>query len=104
MLIDTPGMRELGNIGVSTAIGETFTDIQELSKSCRFTDCTHTTEIGCSLLMAIEKGELREERYRSYLKLLKESEYHQMSYVEKRKKDRKFGQFIKSAMKQHKKK
>jgi ribosome biogenesis GTPase len=104
MLIDTPGMRELGNIGVSTAIDETFTDIQELSKSCRFTDCTHTTETGCSLLMAIENGELSEERYRSYLKLLKESEYHQMSYVEKRKKDRKFGQFIKSAMKQHKKK
>jgi ribosome biogenesis GTPase len=104
MLIDNPGMRELGNIGVSTAIDETFTDIQELSKSCRFTDCTHTTETGCSLLMAIENGELSEERYRSYLKLLKESEYHQMSYVEKHKKDRKFGQFIKSAMKQHKKK
>jgi ribosome biogenesis GTPase len=104
MLIDTPGMRELGNIGVSTAIDETFTDIQELSKNCRFTDCTHTTETGCSLLMAIENGELSEERYRSYLKLLKESEYHQMSYVEKRKKDRKFGQFIKSAMKQYKKK
>ena len=104
MLIDTPGMRELGNIGVSAAIDETFTDIQELSKSCRFADCTHTAENGCSLLMAIENRELSEERYRSYLKLLKESEYHQMSYVEKRKKDRKFGQFIKSAMKQHKKK
>ena len=104
MLIDTPGMRELGNIGVSTAIDETFTDIQELAKSCRFADCTHTTEIGCSLLMGIENGELSEERYRSYLKLLKESEYHQMSYVEKRKKDRKFGQFIKSAMKHRKKK
>ena len=104
MLIDTPGMRELGNIGTSTGIDETFTDIQELSKGCRFIDCTHTTETGCSILMAIENGELSEERYRSYLKLLKESEYHQLSYVEKRRKDRKFGQFIKSAMKQHKKK
>ncbi len=104
MLIDTPGMRELGTIGVSTGIDETFTDIQELSKSCRFTDCTHTTETGCSLLMAIENGELSEERYRSYLKLLKESAYHQLSYVEKRRKDRKFGQFIKSEMKHHKKK
>jgi ribosome biogenesis GTPase len=103
MLIDTPGMRELGNIGVSTAIEETFTDIQGLSEGCRFTDCTHTTEIGCSLLMAIENGELSEERYRSYLKLLKESEYLQLSYVEKRRKDREFGRFIKSAMKQHKK-
>jgi ribosome biogenesis GTPase len=104
MLIDTPGMRELGNIGVSSGIEKGFSDIRELSRICRFTNCTHTKEIGCSLLTAIENGELSEERYRSYLKLLRESEYHQMSYVEKRKKDRKFGQFIKSAMKQYKKK
>jgi ribosome biogenesis GTPase len=104
MLIDTPGMRELGNIGVITGIKESFSDIRELSKNCRFTNCTHTGEIGCAILMAIENRELSEERYRSYLKLLKESEYHQMSYVEKRKKDRRFGQFIKSAMKLHKKK
>ena len=103
MLIDTPGMRELGNIGVSSGIEKGFSDIRELSRSCRFANCTHTTEIGCSLLTAIEDGELSEERYRSYLKLLRESEYHQMSYVEKRKKDRKFGQFIKSAMEYNKK-
>jgi ribosome biogenesis GTPase len=103
MLIDTPGMRELGNIGTSTGIGETFTDIQELSKTCRFIDCTHTTEPGCALLMAIGNGELSEERYQSYLKLLKESEYHEMSYIEKREKDKKFAQFIKSAKKQLKK-
>jgi ribosome biogenesis GTPase len=104
MLIDTPGMRELGNIGVSDGIEESFSDITELSNGCRFTNCTHTNEPGCSLLAAVQNGELSEERYESYLKLLKESEYHEMSYVEKRKKDRKFGQFVKSAMKEHKKK
>ena len=104
MLIDTPGMRELGNIGVGAGIGETFTDIQELSDSCRFIDCTHTAEPGCALLTAISNGELSEERYQSYLKLLKESEYNDMSYLEKREKDKKFGQFIKSAKKQLKKK
>jgi ribosome biogenesis GTPase len=104
MLIDTPGMRELGNIGVSDGIEESFSDITDLSNGCRFTNCTHTTEPGCSLLTAVQNGELSEERYESYLKLLKESEYHEMSYVEKRKKDRKFGQFIKTAMKEHKKK
>jgi ribosome biogenesis GTPase len=103
MLIDTPGMRELGNIGVSTGIGETFADIQDLSDSCRFIDCTHTTEPGCALLTAVGNGELSEERYQSYLKLIKESEYHEMSYIEKRDKDKKFGQFIKSAKKQIKK-
>jgi ribosome biogenesis GTPase / thiamine phosphate phosphatase len=103
MLIDTPGMRELGNIGVTTAIDETFTDLHQLSKGCRFTDCTHTKEVGCAILTAIEQGELSTERYESYLKLMKESEYHQLSYLEKRRKDRRFGQFIKSVMKQHNK-
>ncbi|MFA5366760.1 MAG: ribosome small subunit-dependent GTPase A [Dehalococcoidia bacterium] len=104
MLIDTPGMRELGNIGAGAGIGETFADIQELSNSCRFIDCTHTSEPGCALLAAMGNGELSEERYRSYLKLIKESEYHEMSYIEKREKEKKFGQFIKSAKKQLKKK
>ncbi|UCF79781.1 MAG: ribosome small subunit-dependent GTPase A [Candidatus Eiseniibacteriota bacterium] len=103
MFIDNPGMRELGLIGASSGIEESFSDIVELSKGCRFRDCTHTSEVNCSVLTAIEQGELSEERYRSYLKLRKESEYHQMSYVEKRKKDREFGRFVKSVMK-HKKK
>jgi ribosome biogenesis GTPase len=104
MLIDTPGMRELGNIGAESGLDESFSDILELSRGCRFADCTHTTEIGCSLRAALENGELNEKRYQSYLSLLKESEYYQMSYLERRQKDRKFGQFIKSAMKHNKKK
>jgi len=103
MIIDTPGMRELGNIGGGAGLEETFIDIKELSRNCRFIDCTHTSEPGCALLAAIGKGELSEERYQSYLKLLKESEYNEMSYLEKREKEKKFGQFIKSAKKQLKK-
>jgi ribosome biogenesis GTPase len=104
MLIDTPGMRELGNIGADDGIDESFSDILEISKGCRFANCTHTVEVGCSLLAALENGELSKQRYQSYLSQLKESEYYQMSYVEKREKDRKFGQFIKSAMKHNRKK
>ena len=103
MLIDNPGIRELGIIGVGASIDESFNDIHELSKRCRFRNCTHTRETGCSILTAIESGELSEDRYQSYLTLMRESEYHQMSYVEKRRKDRKFGQLVKSVMK-HKKK
>lgn len=103
MLIDTPGMRELGNIGVSSGLEESFADIRNLSKDCRFADCTHTREAGCALLNAVENGTLRADRYQSYLKLMKESEYNELSYVEKRRKDKKFGQFIKTTMKQHKK-
>jgi ribosome biogenesis GTPase len=103
MLIDTPGMRELGNIGVSSGLEESFADIWSLSKTCRFANCTHTQEVGCALLNAIENGTLQADRYRSFLKLMKESEYNELSYVEKRRKDRKFGQFVKTAMKHHKK-
>jgi ribosome biogenesis GTPase len=103
MLIDTPGMRELGNIGVSSGLEESFADIWSLSKTCRFTNCTHTQEAGCALLNAIDNGTLQAHRYQSYWKLMKESEYNELSYVEKRRKDRKFGQFVKTAMKHHKK-
>jgi len=103
ILIDTPGMRELGNIGVKHGIEGRFSDILELSKGCRFTDCTHTHEVGCAVLKALQGGSLNEGHYQDYLKLKKESEHYEMSYIEKRKKDRKFGQFIKLAMKDHKK-
>jgi len=103
LLIDTPGMRELGMIAVPAGIDDSFSDIHELAKNCRFPDCTHTGAVGCAILKAIENGELDEERYRSYVKLTKESEFHQMSYVERRKKDKQFGRMIKTGMKQVKK-
>jgi ribosome biogenesis GTPase len=62
-------------------------------------DCRHSQEPGCAVLAAVETGELSEARYRSYLKLRKESEYHEMSYVDKRKKDRAFGRYVKSVLK-----
>jgi len=104
MIIDTPGMREIGIIDVNTGIDESFSDIYEYSKSCRFTDCTHTSEIGCAIRLAFEKGELSEERYSSYLRLKRESEFHQASYLEKRKKDKQLSKLVKSYKKYHKRK
>jgi len=103
MLVDTPGMRELGQIGVESGIEESFADIRDLAPHCRFADCSHTGEVGCAVLAAVESGALAQERLRSYLKIRRESEYHKLSYVEKRAKDRAFGRFIKSALKQIKK-
>ncbi len=100
MLIDTPGMRELGLLGVGDSVDQGFEDIVALSTNCRYANCSHTQELGCAVLAAIKSGELSEGRYSSYMKLKKESEYHEMSYVDKRKKDRAFGRFIKSSMKQ----
>lgn len=103
MLIDTPGMRELGLLGTSDGIDESFSEIRDLSLTCRFANCTHTDEPGCAVLDAVENNELSEDRYQSYLKLRKENEYHDMSHVEKRKKDRDFGRFIKSYKKHSRK-
>lgn len=102
MLIDTPGMRELGLLGAGDGVNQGFEDILELSMYCRYANCSHTQELGCAVLAAITNGELSEARYFSYMKLKKESEYHELSYLDKRKKDRAFGRFIKSAMKQMK--
>jgi len=104
MIIDTPGMRELGNIDVDTGLGETFEDIYGYAAQCRFSDCTHTREEGCAVLEAIQKGELDENRYQNFLKIRRESAFYRMSYIEKRKRDKEFGKMIKRVMKNNKKK
>ncbi len=103
MVIDTPGMRELGNFSVQTGLDETFTEILALSQKCRFTDCNHINAKGCAVLAALEKGQLSEKRYQNYIKMNKESVYNEMSYYEKRQKDKQFGKFCKTVM-AHKKK
>ncbi len=99
MIIDTPGMRELGNISVDEGIDETFSEILDLSHQCKFTNCSHTNEKGCAILAAIAAGDLSEKRYQNYLKMKREAEFNLMSYSEKRKKDRKFGKLIKTTLK-----
>ncbi|MGA8178932.1 MAG: ribosome small subunit-dependent GTPase A [Desulfobacterales bacterium] len=100
MLIDTPGMRELGIVGAGDGVNMSFEEFVVLSANCRYTNCRHEHEPGCAVRAALENGELSEDRYSSYIKLKKESEYHEMSYLDKRKKDKAFGRFIKSAIKQ----
>jgi ribosome biogenesis GTPase len=75
MLIDTPGIRELGVWSSATGIDETFDDIQELASQCRFRDCTHTHEPHCAVQQAIENKTLSAERFDSFLKLQHETEH-----------------------------
>ena len=102
MVIDTPGMRELGNFAVDTGIHSTFDEIAELSNQCRYNDCSHTQEHGCSILAALKDGIISQERYQNFVKLNKESAFNEMSYLEKKRKDKKFGKFVKSVMKKKK--
>jgi ribosome biogenesis GTPase len=94
LLIDMPGMRELGVLGAQEGIGETFADINALAQGCRYADCRHASEPGCEVRAAIERHELSEEHLRNFLKLQKEAGFHDLSYIDRRKKDRAFGRFL----------
>lgn len=100
MLIDTPGMRELGIVGAGEGLDGGFDEVVGLAASCRYADCRHEQEPGCAVRAALEKGVLSRDRYASYLKLRKESEFYGMSYLDRRKKDKAFGRFVKSVKKQ----
>jgi ribosome biogenesis GTPase len=99
MLIDTPGMRELGNFSVETGIDETFSEIVALTEQCQFNDCSHTNEKGCAVLEAVENGQVAERRYYNYVKMKKESTYNEMSYLEKKRKEKQFAKLCKTVMK-----
>jgi len=94
LLIDMPGMRELGMLGAGEGVEETFSDISALEKGCRYPDCRHDREPGCEVRAAIERKELSEEHLQNYLKLRKESEFHEQSFLDRRKKDKAFGRFL----------
>jgi ribosome biogenesis GTPase len=97
IVIDNPGMREVGMTDASAGIDSLFDEIIALSKKCKYVDCTHINEPGCEVLSALKSGKLDEEQYANYINLKKEAEYYEMSKLEKREKDRQFGKFIKKA-------
>ena len=73
MIIDTPGMRELGMWDVSEGLADAFADVEVFLGKCRFSDCTHTREPGCAIKAAIAAGELDISRWESYQKLREEA-------------------------------
>jgi len=97
LVIDNPGMREFGILGADEGVAGNFAEIEALASQCRFGDCTHRLEPGCAVIEAVSNGELGQEQYDNYLKIRDESTFNQLSYAEKRKKDRDFGRFLKSA-------
>lgn len=95
ILIDNPGMREVGIADSSSGLATTFEQIYELTQACKFNDCTHTNEKGCAIQAAIASGELDEAAFINYLKMEREKEHYEATVAEKRKKDKDFGKMIK---------
>jgi ribosome biogenesis GTPase len=103
ILIDNPGMREVGIADTSGGLETTFDRIIRFSLNCKFKDCTHTNEIGCSVIDAVEKGEIDNDSYENYLKMEREKAHFESTIEERRKKDKNLGKVIKNYKKDMKK-
>ena len=96
IIIDTPGMKELGVTDDLKGIESTFQDIHTIAQKCRFTDCQHINESGCAVLEALKNGTINSESYENYRKILKEQERFQTTVAEKHKRDKAFGKMLKN--------
>ncbi len=103
ILIDNPGMREVGIADTTGGLEITFETILEYAQDCRYKDCTHTHEAGCAVLLAVENGDIDKDAYANFQKMEKEKHHFESSVQEKRKKDKKFGKLIKRVLKEKKK-
>jgi ribosome biogenesis GTPase / thiamine phosphate phosphatase len=96
LLIDNPGMREVGIADSSGGVETTFDMIVRLSENCKYKDCTHIAEAGCAVKEAVAKGELNSGSYENYLKIFREKQFFESTVEERRKKDKEFGKMFKN--------
>lgn len=105
LLIDTPGLREIQLWGDESMLEETFSDIRELAASCKFPDCRHESEPGCSVLAALAKEEISLERLENYLKMKREllfleSKMNESAKIVRKQKERQLQKMIGERLKQ----
>jgi len=103
IIIDTPGMKELGITDNAEGIKTTFQEIHNLSLECKFPDCNHINEAGCAIIGALNNGTIDKDSFDNYQKIHKEQERFQTTVAEKRKKDKEFGRMVKNYKKDMKK-
>lgn len=99
IIMDNPGMREVGVGGASSGIGDTFAPINELAEQCRFRDCSHSHESGCAVRNAVAMGELDADILSHWHKLMRESAHYDESALERRRRERSFGKMLKDYQK-----
>ena len=102
IVIDTPGMREVGIADAGGGLEKVFDIITGLSRHCRYSDCSHISESGCAVRAAVEAGDISQQEYDNFLKMEREKEHFQSTVAEKRKKDKAFGKMVKQVMKEKK--
>jgi ribosome biogenesis GTPase / thiamine phosphate phosphatase len=103
IIIDTPGMKELGMTDSIEGIKTTFQEIFDLSLKCKFPDCKHVDENGCAVIDALNNGTINKESVDNFIKIQNEQRRFQTTIVEKHKKDKEFGKMVKNYKKDIKK-
>jgi ribosome biogenesis GTPase len=99
ILIDNPGMREVGIADTAEGLEHTFDDILQLAARCKFTDCSHMHEKGCAVLEAVENGEISRASYENFMKMEREKQRFLISATEKKRKAKVFGRMYKAVVK-----
>lgn len=102
IIIDNPGMREVGISDSSSGLEITFDTIIEYAENCKYKDCTHDFEDGCAVLEAIQNGKIDNDSYLNFQKIQREREHYESSTLEKKQKDKDFGKMVKQVKKQRK--
>lgn len=102
ILIDNPGMREVGLSDIADGLEMTFEDILAFADFCKFRDCTHSFEKGCAILKAVETGEINEASHANFQKMQLEKQHYESDLLERKKKDKNLGKLIKNMKKQRK--
>jgi len=103
ILIDNPGMREVGIADSTAGLETTFEAILSFAAHCRFNDCTHQHETGCAILEALENGDIDPESYANFQKMEKEKAHFASDAIARKKKEKYWGKIIKDVQKQRKK-
>ena len=96
LLIDTPGVRELGMTDMQEGIADVFEVITALAEDCRFRDCSHQSEAGCAVQDAVDDGRIPTNLLDSFHKLEREAAHYERSVSERRQKDKSQGKLYKS--------
>ena len=96
IIIDNPGMREVGIADISNGLEITYDEITKLSQNCKFKDCSHIQEKGCAIIEAVDNGIIDKASYDNYLKMEREKNHFASSVAEKRQKDKDFGKMYKN--------
>ncbi len=103
IIIDNPGMREVGITDTIMGLETTFDQIHHYAQSCKYADCTHLQEAGCAVLEALENEKIDQDAYSNYQKMQKEQAHFESDAIARKKKDKDLGKLIKNYKKQRKK-